>query len=216
MESQKSWYDLKLSNKNALKEDWKFPEEPLVQGQWTFQSKDIFNSAWIKYCQTKGIHLVGDVMLFYKAPLLNSYRAHTDINENNHTTWAMNWCLDDDSGTMYWYEPPTDDIDKIYPSKDSRYIEWDTRKLNLLDQKDIKQDMRNLRQDKGRPHEERRDAHRLQKDTRELRHDRRENIERREIEGRETTKERTIILIRRTIHVNYYHTYATREISNNS
>jgi hypothetical protein len=141
MESQKSWYNLKLSNKNALKENWKFPEEPLVQGQWTFQSKDIFNSSWIKYCESKGIHLVGDVMLFYKAPLLNSHRAHNDINESDHTTWALNWCLDDDSGTMYWYEQPTDEIEKIYPSKDARYIEWDTRKLNLIDQKDIKQDI---------------------------------------------------------------------------
>jgi hypothetical protein len=137
MESQKSWYELKVSNKNALKQDWKFPSEPFVQGQWTFQSKDIFNPEWIEYCKSKGIHLLGDVMLFYKAPLLNSHRAHVDITESTHTTWALNWTIDNNTSTMYWYDTPSDDIEKLYPIKDSRYIEWDTRALTLLDEKNI-------------------------------------------------------------------------------
>ena len=139
MEIQKSWYDLNLSNTNALRQDWVFPEEPLVQGQWTLKPEQIFNPDWIEYCKTKGIHLLGDVMLFYKAPLLNSHRAHVDINEHSHTTWALNWCLTEDSGIMCWYNKPTEQNKNIYPSKDNRYIEWDTRELQLIDQKEIKQ-----------------------------------------------------------------------------
>lgn len=80
-------------------------------------------------------------MLFYKAPLLNSHRAHVDITDANHTTWALNWTLDNDTSSMYWYNTPADDVEKLYPIKDSRYIEWDTRKLTLVDEKQIKNDI---------------------------------------------------------------------------
>lgn len=132
-----SWYDLKLSNEAALNSGWTLPKEPLIQGQWTYKAEEIFSSEWIEYCKSKGIHLLGDVMLFYKAPLLNSHRAHVDITDSTHTTWALNWTLENNTSTMYWYETPTEEIEKLYPIKDSRYIEWDTRKLSLVDQKSI-------------------------------------------------------------------------------
>ena len=135
------WFDTNLKTDNCYNSNWVFPEEPLVQGQWTLSANTIFNTEWIEYCESKGIHLLGDVMLFYKAPLLNPHRAHVDVNEHSHTTWALNWCLNDDSGTMYWYNTPTEDNEKLYPSKDKKYIEWDTRKLELVDQKDIKTDI---------------------------------------------------------------------------
>ena len=134
------WFDTNLKTDNCYNSNWVFPEEPLVQGQWTLSANTIFNTEWIEYCESKGIHLLGDVMLFYKAPLLNSHRAHVDINEHSHTTWALNWCLNDDSGTMYWYTPSST-AEKLYPSSDPAYIEWDTRKLELIDQKDIKQNI---------------------------------------------------------------------------
>ena len=130
----KCWFDTRLDNSNCYNKDWKLPEEPLVQGQWLYSSDKIFNDEWIEYCKSKGIHLVGDVMLFYKAPLLNSHRAHIDISDDSRTTWALNWTLDNTTSLMRWYRE-NDQI--IYPTNDSKYIEWDTRGLIPIDEKSI-------------------------------------------------------------------------------
>ena len=134
------WYNTNLATHNILNSNFILPQEPLVQNLWKYRAEDIFSAEWIDYCEYNKIYLKGDVMLFYKAPYFNSYRAHVDVNSKDpviqHTTWALNWTINNHTSEMVWYDIPAN-TPSFTPSKDPIYLEWDSRLLTPIDRKQI-------------------------------------------------------------------------------
>lgn len=135
------WYDVGIDVSSALKIGWVLPEEPIVQKIWKFTAEEIFNTAWIEMCESKGIYLRGDAMLFYRSPYLNAHRAHIDVNSDSNTTWALNWVIGGKDSKMVWYDTPSPDCVEYFPIVDKTYVEWDSRNLKAIDQKHITKDM---------------------------------------------------------------------------
>jgi hypothetical protein len=106
-------YKTNINIDNAFKPDWVLPGAGNVNGVWTFNAQQIFQSEWLDYMKNIG-YPVEFVHVFYRPAGFQHASAHVDITDKQVEVAALNWIIGGRDSVMKWYRGDQKDYELRY------------------------------------------------------------------------------------------------------
>lgn len=123
METNCCWYRLNIDTSRAFRDDYVLPTVSTKHEVWEFPVKDVFDSKWIEYMDSIGLHM-SFVLVFYRPAGFKHSIAHVDLNEKTSkaTVYAVNLIVHGKDSQMVWYDLPQSKLEIQYTARGVPYI----------------------------------------------------------------------------------------------